>query len=181
MFAFLTFANRERDVVGPNELLGLLNGRFRHLPQVIIEGDGDAPPGTPVEDFALADGLPRHLFQAKSLGAQLDVVVVPLAFFAMFIFDRDKRVTIGFYKIGEASNLQTLRPHPNAAVDGTTVFIRFLPRLVGAGLVLVRPFQHRRINFNLTLHVHVPKAARTIDEMIQVRNRKIVVHGNYEG
>ena len=108
MFAFLTFGDGWRDAGGGDELLRLGNGRFRHLPQVIIEGDGDAPPGTPVEDFALADGLPRHLFQAESLGTQLDVVVVPLALFAMFIFDGDKRVTIGFYKIGEASNLQTI-------------------------------------------------------------------------
>jgi hypothetical protein len=66
-------------------------------------------------------------------------------------------------------------------VGGAAAIIGILPGFVGAGLVLQCSLKHGGVDFNLTLHVHVPKAARTIDEVIQVRNRKIVVHGNYEG
>ncbi len=112
--ALLFFVDRGRNGVLGYELEGLLDGLFCHLPQLVIKGNGDALSGAPVEDFSLFNGLVGHFFEAEGLGAKLNVVVVPVAFFAMFVFDGDQLLAasgwclVYFDEVGEASDVEAI-------------------------------------------------------------------------
>lgn len=108
MLTFLAFADGGGDVVGGDEVVGVGDGRFRHLAQGVIKHNLDAPPGAPVEDFPPPHLLAGHFFKAKRLGAELDVVVVPFTLLPMFVFDGDKSLSIGFHEVGEAGDLQAV-------------------------------------------------------------------------
>lgn len=52
-----------------------------------VEVDGSPAPGECVVDGAFGDRHAKHLFEAESLGAELDVVVYPSVGFAAFVID----------------------------------------------------------------------------------------------
>lgn len=87
MFAFLALADGVGDGVFFDELVGLLDGLFGKLAQGIVDRNGEAAAGAPVEDFAVGNVLACHFFQAEGLGAELDLVVMPLGFTAVFVLD----------------------------------------------------------------------------------------------
>lgn len=140
--AFLPLVNGGGYGAVEQELVGVLNGLLGVLAQVCSERDGDAAARTPVEDFTLLNGLAGHFFQAEGLGAELDLVVVPFALLAVFVFDGQEHVAIGFYEVGEACYLQAVGPDPEAAVDGAPLVVGFVADAVGAGLVLECAFEH---------------------------------------
>ena len=71
-----------------------------------------------------------------------------------------------FDEVGEACDLQAVRPDPETAVDGTPLIVGFGTDAVGTGLVLVGSFEHGRIDLDLALDVHVPKATWAVDELV---------------
>jgi hypothetical protein len=95
-----------------------------------------------VIDRAAGDGRSEHFFEAEGLGAKLDVVVVPPAFLAAFIFDgRDdlddrlaprssSRLAPELDEIGAAEEPKTSGRDPEPAF-GTDPFPFFKPGLVG--------------------------------------------------
>lgn len=67
----------------------MVNGLDGCLAEGCVELDLDALTGAPVEYFAVGDVLFGHFFEAEALGAELYLVVVPFAFLAVFVLDRD--------------------------------------------------------------------------------------------
>ena len=106
VFAFAGIGGGEGCLVGLEEGAGLLDGGFGLLAEGGGEGNGDAAAGAVVEDFAVGDGGVEHFFEAEGLGAELDLVVVPLSFLAVFVFDGDGLVGVGgvFDEVGDAGN-----------------------------------------------------------------------------
>lgn len=68
--------------------MGLGDGRFGSLAQILVKVDGYAAAGTPVEDFALLDASAGHFLQTEGLGAELYFVVAPAAFLAVLVLNR---------------------------------------------------------------------------------------------
>jgi|SRR5665213_1173328 len=56
-----------------------------------------------MKDGAGGNGDAEHLFETKSLGAELNVVVVPLSAFTAFVFD-GKRLGPKLHKVGDADD-----------------------------------------------------------------------------
>lgn len=94
VFTFFPLCDGGWNVVAGGELMGLGNGRFCHRVQVVIKGNRESFSGTPVEDFAMRNSLAGHLFQADRLGAKLDIVIVPFALLAVFVFNGDVRTAV---------------------------------------------------------------------------------------
>ena len=85
VLAFLPFGNGRWNLVRGEEVVGKGNGRFCHLSQLRIKWHCDASAGAPVENFTVGNVLAGHLFQAKRLGAKLNIVIVPFALLTMFV------------------------------------------------------------------------------------------------
>lgn len=61
-------------------------------------------------------------------------------------------------------------------MDNTTLIIRFLARSIGASLVLVSAFEHGCVYLDFALHVHVPEAARTVENLVEIGKRQVVIY-----
>ena len=167
----------------------MLDGLFGQVTQLAVKGNSNASPGAPVEDFPLLYCLAGHFFQAKGLGAELDVIVVPFSFLAVFVFDGSDLLVAGgwvlvvggyFDEVGKTGDVQAVGPDPEAAVDGTALFVCFGAGTVGTGLVLVGAFEHGRVYFDFTLHIHVPETARTVDDLVEVGKWQIGFHCKFQ-
>ena len=75
-----------------NEPVQLGNGILSQLPQFLRKLDFAAALAGGVKDSTPVNHNAEHFFQAKRLGAELGVVVVELAAFAFFVFNRDQSI-----------------------------------------------------------------------------------------
>src|SRR5439155_1091213 len=80
--------DRGRDDPGGEQLMEPGDGRLGLRAQLGAEDDRTARLALGVVDRAFRNRAAEHLLQAERLGAELDVVVVPSALAAVFVFDR---------------------------------------------------------------------------------------------
>jgi hypothetical protein len=132
-----------------------------------------------VKDGAGRDRDAEHFLQTKSLGAKLDLVVIPPSAFTAFVFDGKRHIgAIAFtgmelHEIGDADDTKAMTNEPQAASGAevrlivvtcgvnTTVIER-----TGDGVDIVAP---------QALQTMKGAAAWTKEDVVESRQRRIVV------
>lgn len=117
--AALGLEDGRRSAVRGDQLVQALGGSFGFGAEFRSQLDVAAAFGFDVKDSAGGDGHAEHLFEAKGLGAELHVVVVPLFAFAPFVLDGEGNLwsaglRVEFDDIGLADQPQPIALEPHA-------------------------------------------------------------------
>jgi hypothetical protein len=121
--------HRRRCNIGFQQLVQASHCFFGLPPQGVIENNLTSPAGAYMEDGSCRDGGIEHFFQAKGLGAELHIVIVPSPPLAVLVLDG---IQCGpkFDEIGDANQSQAPAAQPQSADDTMRLF--FLgPSLAG--------------------------------------------------
>ncbi len=134
--------------------------------QSVVEVDIAAASGACVVNSAGRHGDAEHFFEAKCLGAQLHVVVVPASSFAVLVLDgigcRSK-----LDEIGHADQSQASTEQPQTA-DDTVRFFFLRPSLAGMHNTMdVRPFHGVMIVHPQALVAMQGTATRAEEQVIE--------------
>ena len=91
-------------------LANVLHSLRHSFTQLLSKYHFPPSPGLEVIDSASWNNLPRHLFQAESLGTDLEIVMLLGSFGAMLVFHGKRNITMKLDDIGFSHQPQTFAP-----------------------------------------------------------------------
>ena len=98
---------------------------FRFIAQCLSEGNVPAAAGLQRIDRPSFNGNAEHLFEAKGLGAELNVVVTSFAAGSVFVFDRnDPSVGMKLHNVAAPLQAEPVRPERQGTFYPHSVFER---------------------------------------------------------